>query len=151
MQSLKIVSILLATIILTACLPTEEQKAPTMTTEQMDIIYSDALASPKEFQQEVKETCSQFNALLFEVAETVRMGSRIWNAGGQPITIRLYEGVAYRILYQVGDGCPKLTAAFESGLRRAFNADNIDMQGRALRETLDLIMGGPPIKPPGAQ
>lgn len=149
MRSLKIIITVLTAVYLNACQPPAESQTSEMTSEEMDLVYSDALASPKEFQQTIKQECSQFNSLLFEVAETVRMGSRIWNAGGQPITIRLYEGVAYRVLYEVGDSCPKLTAAFKSGLRRAFNADNIDMQGRALRETLDLIMGGPPIKPPG--
>ena len=149
MHPIKILIIFIVTSCLLSCWSTEENTAA-MTTEEMDKIYSDALASPKEFQQEIKESCSQFNSLLLEVAETIRMGSRIWNAGGQPITIRLYEGVAYRVLYEVDGNCPKLTAAFESGLRRAFSADTIDNQGRALRETLDLIMGGPPIKPPGA-
>ncbi|MEM7303977.1 MAG: hypothetical protein AAF372_00445 [Pseudomonadota bacterium] len=150
MQAIITIIILSITILLIGCQPSEESQISEMTVEEMDKVYSDALASPKEFQQEIKQTCAQFNSLLFEVAETIRMGARIWNAGGQPITIRLYEGVAYRVLYEIDDSCPKLTAAFKSGLRRAFSADTIDSQGRALRETLDLIMGGPPVKPPGA-
>ena len=142
--------ILFIAAFLTACQPSEDSQPQTLTLEEKDRLYSDALANPKEFQQEIKQECAQFNSLLREVAETIHMGARIWNAGGQPITIRLYEGVLYRVLYEIGDSCPKLSAAFESGLTRAFSADNIDTQGRALRETLDLIMGGPPVRPPGA-
>lgn len=150
MQAPKIITALFTAAFLLACQPQEDPQAQEMTAEETDRIYSDALASPKEFQQQIKQQCSQFNSLLFEVAETIRMGARIWNAGGQPITIRLYEGVAYRVLYEVGDNCPQLSAAFKSGLSRAFDADNIDSQGRVLRETLDLIMGGPSVRPPGA-
>ena len=88
--------------------------------------------------------------MLLEVAETIQMGSRIWNAGGAPITMRLYEGVAYRVLYEVDDECPKLSHAFLGGLNRAATQESINDKGRTLRSTLDLIMGGPPTKPPGA-
>ena len=145
-----ILSVLL-TVFLSACLPTEDQTStPQLSTEELDNALSEALANPKAFQTEIKETCAKFNPMLLEVAETIQMGSRIWNAGGAPITMRLYEGVAYRVLYEVDDECPKLSHAFQGGLNRAAAQESINDKGRALRETLDLIMGGPPTKPPGA-
>lgn len=145
-----IFSVLLA-VFLSACLPTEDQtSASKPSKEELDSILSEALANPKAFQTEIKETCAKFNPMLLEVAETIQMGSRIWNAGGAPITMRLYEGVAYRVLYEVDDECPKLSHAFLGGLNRAAAQESINDKGRALRETLDLIMGGPPTKPPGA-
>lgn len=145
-----IFSILLATL-LSACLPTEDRAStPQLSKEELDNVLSEALANPKAFQTEIKETCAQFKPMLLEVAETIQMGSRIWNAGGAPITMRLYEGVAYRVLYEVDDECPKLSHAFLGGLNRAAAQTSINDKGRALRETLDLIMGGPPTKPPGA-
>ena len=39
---------------------------------------------------------------------------------------------------------------FQGGLNRAAEQESVNDKGRALRETLDLIMGGPPSKPPGA-
>ncbi len=136
---------------LSACLPTGDKQPEPLTKEQMTQVLDEALASPKAFQAELKETCSKFKPLLSEVAETINMGSRIWNAGGIPITIRLYEGVAYRVLYEISDECPNLSHAFQAGLVRAEKREGANSKGRALRETLDLIMGGPPSKPPGAQ
>jgi len=136
---------------LSACLPTDDKQPEPLTKEQMTQVLDEALASPRAFQTELKETCSKFKPLLLEVAETINMGSRIWNAGGIPITIRLYEGVAYRVLYEIGDECPNLSHAFQAGLNRAEEREGANSKGRALRETLDLIMGGPPSKPPGAQ
>jgi hypothetical protein len=149
--------ILLLTIIallafsLTACLPTDDKQPEPLTKAQLDQLLDDALANPKGFQASLKESCTKFSPLLLEVAETINMGSRIWNAGGLPITIRLYEGVAYRVLYKAGDECPDLSNAFQAGLMRADERETANGKGRVLRQTLDLIMGGLPAKPPGAQ
>lgn len=136
---------------LSACLPNSDNETPALSKEQMSKVLDDALANPKAFQLSLKESCTKFSPLLLEVAETINMGSRIWNAGGLPITIRLYEGVAYRVLYEAGDDCPDLSHAFHAGLMRAEERDTANGKGRVLRQTLDLIMGGLPAKPPGAQ
>ena len=144
--------IFIAACLQISCLPTDDNKPkPKATKEQMEQVLSEALASPKAFQEEIKQTCPKFKPILLEVAETIHMGSRIWNAGGIPITIRLYEGVAYRVLYELDGDCTRLAYAFQAGLLRAQEREGANSKGRALRETLDLIMGGPPAKPPGAQ
>lgn len=143
--------IVLLVFILTACLPSGDKQPEPLTKQQMTEVLDDALANPKGFQTSLKESCSKFSPLLLEVAETINMGSRIWNAGGLPITIRLYEGVAYRVLYEAGDECPNLSHAFQAGLMRAEERETANGKGRVLRQTLDLIMGGLPAKPPGAQ
>ena len=142
--------ILIITIVLSGCLHTESQSPAPLSKQELDDVLAEALDDPKAFQTEIKETCSKFRPILLEVAETIHMGSRIWNAGGAPITLRLYEGVAYRVLYEVDDECPRLSHAFLGGLNRAAEKETINDKGRVLRETLDLIMGGAPAKPPGA-
>ena len=136
--------------LLSACLATENQAPSKPSKEELNRSLDEALANPKAFQSEIRESCAKFKPMLLEVAETIQMGSRIWNAGGAPITMRLYEGVAYRVLYEVDDECPKLSHAFLGGLNRAAEQESINDKGRTLRETLDLIMGGSPAKPPGA-
>ena len=136
---------------LTACLPSGDKQPEPLTKQQMAKVLDDALTNPKDFQTSLKKNCSKFSPLLLEVAETINMGSRIWNAGGLPITIRLYEGVAYRVLYEAGNDCPNLSHAFQAGLMRAEERETANGKGRVLRQTLDLIMGGLPAKPPGAQ
>ena len=147
---LKNIIIILIASVLSACFSSESETSSQPSNEELDLTLTHALENPKAFQTDIKETCTKFNAMLLEVAETIRMGSRIWNAGGAPITLRLYEGVAYRVLYEVDDECPQLSHAFQGGLNRAAAQESINEKGRMLRETLDLIMGGPPIKPPGA-
>ena len=137
-------------IIGSACLPTDSDVASKPSKQELEQTLADALENPKAFQTELKETCAKFKPMLLEVAETIQMGTRIWNAGGAPITLRLYEGVAYRVLYEIDDQCPQLSHAFQGGLNRAAKQESVNDKGRALRETLDLIMGGPPSKPPGA-
>lgn len=146
-----IVIIFIAACTQISCLPSDDAEEKTVTKEQMDAVLHEALANPKGFQAELKETCTKYKPILLEVAETIHMGSRIWNAGGIPITIRLYEGVAYRVLYELDGDCPRLGHAFQAGLNRAQEREGANSKGRALRETLDLIMGGPPARPPGAQ
>jgi hypothetical protein len=151
MRTLPLSITALLIILLTACLPNGDKQPEPLTKEQMTQVLDDALASPKAFQASLKKSCKKFSPLLLEVAETINMGSRIWNAGGLPITIKLYEGVAYRVLYEAGDECPDLSHAFQAGLMRTQERDTANGKGRVLRQTLDLIMGGLPAKPPGAQ
>ncbi len=143
--------IIIAVFLLSACLPEQSTTLKPVTDEEKAQVLDEALDNPKGFQYQLKETCSKFRPLLLEVAETINMGSRIWNAGGLPITIRLYEGVAYHVLYEIGDDCPNLSHAFQAGLMRAEQTENPNDKGRVLRDTLDLIMGGPPSRPPGSQ
>ena len=151
MRILPLSIILLSSILICACLPTDKQDTKTVTQEQMNEILDQALASPKAFQDDLRETCPKFKSMLLNVAETINIGSRIWNAGGVTLTIRLYEGMAYRVLYEAGDECPDLSYAFQAGLARATQQDDVNEKGRVLRDTLDLVMGGPPSKPPGAR
>jgi hypothetical protein len=151
MRILLLSIIILLVFPLAACLPSGNKQPEPLSKEQMTQVLDEALASPKAFQTSLRENCTKFSPLLLEVAETINMGSRIWNAGGLPITIKLYEGVAYRVLYEAGNGCPDLSHAFQAGLMRAEERDSANGKGRVLRETLDLIMGGLPAKPPGAQ
>ncbi len=151
MRIYSIIILSLSLCALSACLPTSDKETTPLSKQQLAQVLDDALANPKAFQTSIKESCTKFSPLLLEVAETINMGSRIWNAGGLPITIRLYEGVAYRVLYEAGDECPDLSHAFHAGLMRAEERDTPNGKGRVLRQTLDLIMGGLPAKPPGAQ
>ena len=150
MRILPLSIIALVVCLLTACLPSSDKLPEPLSKELMTQVLDEALANPKTFQTSLKESCTKFSPLLLEVAETINMGSRIWNAGGLPITIRLYEGVAYRVLYEAGDECPDLSHAFQAGLMRAEERDTANGKGQVLRKTLDLIMGGLPAKPPGA-
>lgn len=151
MRAFSYAILLLLVTTISACLPTDKNKVEIVSMEQMTETLQSAQANPKAFQAELKETCPKFSSLLLEVAETINMGSRIWNAGGLPITLRLYEGVAYRVLYEVNDECSQLSHAFQAGLHKAQQQQNANDKGRVLRDTLDLIMGGPPSKPPGAR
>ncbi len=146
----KVFIFMLTTFALIGCLPNGSQPAAAPSKQELDKALADALENPRVFQSEIKDTCTKFRPMLLEVAETINMGSRIWNAGGAPITLRLYEGVTYRVLYELGDECPQLSHAFQGGLNRAAEKETINEKGRVLRSTLDLIMGGTPTKPPGA-
>ena len=151
MRKLLLCITLFLSAFISACLPTDKRETKTVTQEQMNEILDQALASPKTFQDDLRETCPKFKSMLLNVAETINIGSRIWNAGGVTLTIRLYEGMAYRVLYEAGDECPNLSYAFQAGLARSNQQDDINEKGRVLRDTLDLVMGGPPSKPPGAR
>lgn len=141
----------LLSIILCGCLPSKNSElGPALPSdEELDIAYEQAVAEPKEFQSQLRESCTHFNRILLDVAETIQMGSRIWNAGGAPITIRLYEGAAYRVLYEIQYECPSLSHAFLGGLNRAAQQEGLNEKGIALRNTMDLVMGGAPARPPG--
>ncbi len=84
MRALSLSIIVLLVCILTACLPSAGKQPKPLTKEQMIQVLDKALASPKAFQTSLKESCTKFSPILSEVAETINMGSRIWNADGLP-------------------------------------------------------------------
>ena len=113
--------------------------------------YEDAAADPRQFKADLKESCPHFGNALLTTAETIQLGTRVFNAGGVSLTKRIYEGTVYKLLFTIKDDCMNLSDALQAGLAKAAESNDHHDQAWALRNTLDLIMGGPPLKPPGAQ
>ena len=114
-------------------------------------IYTEAEADPLQFKASLKENCPHFGTALLTTAETIQLGTRLFNAGGVSLTKRIYEGAVYKILFVIKDDCMSLSDALQVGLSKAAESKGHHDQAWALRNVLDLIMGGPPSKPPGAQ
>ncbi len=112
-------------------------------------VFKNASEEPKQFRENLKENCPHFNFILLTTAETIQLGTRVFNAGGLSLTNRIYEGTIYKILYTIQDKCMDLSDTLQAGLAMAEAKDNYHDKAWALRDTLDLIMGGPPAKPPG--
>lgn len=113
--------------------------------------YEEAEADPQQFKASLKENCPHFGTALLTTAETIQLGTRLFNAGGVSLTKRIYEGTVYKLLFEIKDDCMNLSDALQIGLAKAAESKGHHDQAWALRNTLDLIMGGPPSKPPGAQ
>ena len=114
-------------------------------------VYDDAAADPQQFKADLKENCPHFSNALLTTAETIQLGTRVFNAGGVSLTKRIYEGTVYKLLFEIKDDCMDLSDALQAGLAKAYETEDHHDQAWALRNTLDLIMGGPPLKPPGAR
>ncbi|MEJ2114806.1 MAG: hypothetical protein P8X88_01840 [Gammaproteobacteria bacterium] len=114
-------------------------------------VYEAAVADPRQFKAELKENCPHFGHALLTTAETIQLGTRVFNAGGVSLTKRIYEGTVYKLLFEIKDDCMELSDVLQVGLAKAAESEDHHDQAWALRNTLDLIMGGPPLKPPGAQ
>jgi hypothetical protein len=114
-------------------------------------IYEEAEINPQQFKADLKENCPHFGNALLTTAETIQLGTRVFNAGGVSLTKRIYEGTVYKLLFQIKDDCMNLSDALQVGLNKAAESKDHHDQAWALRNALDLIMGGPPLKPPGAQ
>ena len=113
-------------------------------------VYEDAAADPRQFKAELKENCPHFGNALLTTAETIQLGTRVFNAGGVSLTKRIYEGTIYKLLFILKDDCMKLSDALQIGLKNAYESEDHHDQAWAMRNALDLIMGGPPLKPPGS-
>ena len=112
-------------------------------------VFQEASDSPREFRESLKEDCPYYNSVLLTTAETIQVGTRVFNAGGASLTNRIYEGTVYKILFTIKDECMDLSDALQAGLVIAESKESYQDKAWALRNTLDLIMGGPPIKPSG--
>ncbi len=112
--------------------------------------FDKAAAAPRDFRAELKEHCPHFNTVLLDTAETIQLGTRIFNAGGAGLTVRVYEGTIYKILFVIDEDCMELSDALQAGLIMAEQKESFEDKAWALRETLDLIMGGPPLEHPGS-
>ncbi|QMU62231.1 MAG: hypothetical protein GKR92_11220 [Gammaproteobacteria bacterium] len=114
-------------------------------------VYEDAEASPQQFKDALKESCPHYGNALLTTAETIQLGTRVFNAGGVSLTKRIYEGTIYKLLFTIKDDCMSLSDALQVGLAKAYETEDHHDQAWAMRNVLDLIMGGPPSRPPGAQ
>lgn len=162
---MKIISMTMASLIfcLTACFDTENKDSgqdiitskETLHTEEeikkrQQQVFAEASEAPLQFRERLKENCPHFNSVLLTTAETIQLGTRVFNAGGISLTNRIYEGTVYKILFTISDECMELSDALQAGLIMAEAKESYHDKAWALRSTLDLIMGGPPIQPPGA-
>lgn len=152
-------------IILTACLNNHDQtdvnneQKMDKSTADVDLlavakrqqqVFEQASKAPREFREELKQACPHFNSILLTTAETIQLGTRVFNAGGTSLTNRIYEGTVYKILFTIQDDCMNLSDALQAGIAMANEKESYEDKAWALRNTLDLIMGGPPLQPPGA-
>lgn len=147
-----LLSLIVMSLVLMGCFDIDTQTS-TQTEEEIkqrqEKSYADAAAAPREFRKRLKENCPHFGSILLTTAETIQLGTRVFNAGGVSLTNRIYEGTVYKILYTIKDDCMKLSDALQVGIANAEKKESYHDKAWALREALDLIMGGPPIKPPG--
>ena len=154
-KTIKYFIISLFTILLLAACLNDQNKSTELSAEEIQErqlkAYEDAAADPRQFKADLKENCPHFGNALLTTAETIQLGPRVFNAGGVSLTKRIYEGTVYKILFTIKDDCMKLSDALQAGLAKAAETEDHHDQAWALRNTLDLIMGGPPLKPPGAQ
>ena len=146
--------ILFVSVPIAACLD-NKNKTTTLSPEEIQKrqlqAYEVAAADPRQFKADLKENCPHFGNTLLTTAETIQLGTRVFNAGGVSLTKRIYEGTVYKILYTIKDDCMNLSDALQVGLAKAAESQDHHDQAWALRNTLDLILGGPPLQPPGAQ
>ena len=165
MEAYKIIAIVMIMLLLSACLDTENSNSTQNNSSVTKLksaelnedekllrqqkVYAEAAAEPKQFRQELKENCPHFNSILLTTAETIQLGTRVFNAGGTSLTNRIYEGTVYKILFIIQGDCMDLSDALQAGLAMANEKESYADKAWALRNTLDLIMGGPPIQPPG--
>lgn len=119
-------------------------------TEQLET-YTEAEADPIQFKASLKENCPHFGTALLTTAETIQLGTRLFNAGGVSLTQRIYEGTVYKLLFEIKDDCMDLSDVLQAGLAKSEESKGYHDKAWALRNALDLVMGGPPSKPPGAQ
>ena len=142
--------------ICTACLENQNKtEASNISSEEVlkrqYKVYEDVEANPQQFRADLKENCPHFGNALLATAETIQLGTRVFNAGGVSLTKRIYEGTVYKLLFEIKDDCMDLSDALQVGLAKAAESEDDHDQAWALRNALDLIMGGPSMKPPGAQ
>ena len=156
---MKLINSILAIVIIVICSACFEKQSETQKTnlnsddvlKRQLMVYEVAEANPQQFKAELKEDCPHFGHALLTTAESIQLGTRVFNAGGVSLTKRIYEGTVYKLLFEIKDDCMNLSDALQVGLAKAAESEDHHDQAWALRNALDLIMGGPPLKPPGAQ
>ena len=140
-------------LVCAACFEIQEDSAelsPEEIQKRQLQVYEEALAHPQQFKSDLKENCPHYGNALLTTAEAIQLGTRIFNAGGAPLTKRIYEGTVYKLLFTIQDDCVDLSDALQVGLAKAAETKDPSEQSWALRNALDLIMGGPSRMPPGA-
>lgn len=148
--------------LLSACLNTEDQASNQNNTvrektaeskekiaQRQQLAFENASAAPKLFRKGLKENCPHFHSILLATAETIQLGTRVFNAGGISLTNLIYEGTVYKLLFTLKDDCMELSDVLQASIAKADSEESYHDKAWALRNSLDLIMGGTPLRPPG--
>lgn len=104
-------------------------------------LMAEALGGRAEFRSGLQQSCGELGEVDRVIQQAIAIGAPIYNAGSSLGCYRIYEGAAYKILYELGDRCPRLTALLRAGLAQAEADAAVDRSAWTLRYTFDAILG----------
>jgi len=113
-------------------------------TPESDVrVLARALDDRAEFRARLTESCPQVVVMDQAIEAAISIGAPIFNAGSPLGCYRIYEGAAYKILYQLGDTCPDAAAVLRAGLARAEADSGAGQKAWAMRRAFDTLQGQP--------
>jgi len=120
------------------------QGCASMQTPESDVrVLARALDDRAEFRVGLIKSCPQIVAMDQAIEAAISIGAPIYNAGSPLGCYRIYEGAAFKILYQLGDACPDAAAVLRAGLARAESDSAVGQKAWTLRRTFDALQGRP--------
>jgi hypothetical protein len=103
--------------------------------------FASASSDPTTFRSQLEESCPELPELVEILEAAISIGAPIYNAGSALGCYRIYEGAAYKLLYQLDDRCPSAAAVIRGGLAKAESNRGANAKAWTMRRTFDAIFG----------
>lgn len=104
-------------------------------------LYAHALADRAEFRAELASSCPELARVDTVIGEAISIGAPIYNAGSPLGCYRIYEGAAYKLLFQLEDRCAAVRSVLLSGLSEARADVNAIARAWTMRRAFDALLG----------
>jgi len=104
-------------------------------------VIARTLSDRKTFRAGLEDSCADLPAIDGTISAAIGIGAPIYNAGSALGCYRIYEGAAYKLLYHLGDRCPRASAVLRAGLSQAEADVGDNAKAWTMRATFDAILG----------
>lgn len=104
-------------------------------------LLSKGLENRSELRSRLASSCDVLSEVDTVIAQAISIGAPIYNAGSPLGCFRIYEGAAYKLLYELGSDCPELRSFLGAGLAQARADESINRKAWTLRRTFDAVLG----------
>ena len=87
--------------------------------------------------------CSKIGAVDTVILEAINIGAPTYNAGNYMGCYRIYEGASYKILYQYGFTCVRVSEILKTALDKSYENYSDSDKAWIMRRAFDEILGEP--------
>ena len=87
--------------------------------------------------------CEKTDSVNLIIGDAINIGAPTYNQGNYLGCYRIYEGASYKILYQYGSYCTRVTQILKTAIEKSYGAFTDSDKAWIMRVAFDEILGEP--------